>query len=112
MKNTTIRISSELLDNIKLTKSVLGGSTYEDVLAKLVKNELMKTFAYTDSGYLPVGAVVTLSNKKPLVITQVDKDRVLFSNQSSLINGSAFCRKLVLLARSVDTYEDSFTSEL
>lgn len=105
MKNTTIRISSSLLEEIKAVKELLGGGTYEDVLAGLVKTELMKTYAYINAGYVGVGAVVSHRGGGPLVIKTVEKGLVVFNDNSYVLNGGNTCHELVVLSDNYEDYE-------
>lgn len=101
MKNTTIRISGKLLNDIKQLKDFTGLSTYEDVLNAIVKKELRKTHAFTKDGYLPVGAVVK-DKGKLLVIKSIIGDKVVFDDYSYAMNGGSTVYELSLVAMSLE----------
>lgn len=104
MKNTTIRISETLLDNIKLLKATTNESTYENLLSKIVKSELKKSYAYTKNGYLGVGTVVK-DKDTVLVIKEVTQDKVVFNDGTSAINGSATVYNLDFLSDTISQYK-------
>jgi hypothetical protein len=104
MKNTTIRISGELLQNLKLLKAEHMAVTYEDLLMKVVRKELEKCFALTQDGYLAVGTVVK-DGDEVLVIDSIDRGEVRFSDGSFALNGGRAVRKLTHLADSLQEYE-------
>jgi hypothetical protein len=103
MGNTTIRVSSELLDNIKLLKDTTQVKAYEEVLQHLVKQELKKYYVRTKLGRVQAGAVVN-ARGVVLVITKVTPERVFFDDGSYALNGGKYTYDLELVAESVEEY--------
>lgn len=102
--NTTIRISSDLLNNLKLLKSTTQAKTYEEVINTLVKQELKKHFVRTKLGRIQAGAVVSARGTL-LVITDITPERVFFDDGSYAFNGGKYTYDLELVATSVDEYD-------
>lgn len=103
MKNTTIRVSDGLLDDIRLLKSLKEMGTYEELLHSMVKAELRQSCAYTADGYLPVGTVVEYEGST-LVIKAIVGNKVMFEEGSWAFNGSKAVYDLKFLADSVEVY--------
>lgn len=103
MSNTTIRVSNDLLNNLKLLKSTTQAKTYEEVLHTLIKQELKKSFVRTKLGRIQVGAVVNARGVL-LVITEVTPERVFFDDGSYAFNGSKYTYDLELVASSIEEY--------
>lgn len=106
--NTTIRISSELLENLKLLKTTTQTKTYEEALRHLVKQELKKYFVRTKGGCVQAGAVVNARGVL-LVITKVTPERVFFDDGSYAFNGGKYTYDLELVATSVEEYDGGRT---
>lgn len=102
--NTTIRISSDLLNNLKLLKSTTQAKTYEEVINALVKQELKKSFVRTKLGRIQAGAVVSARGTL-LVITDITPERVFFDDGSYAFNGGKYTYDLELVATSVEEYD-------
>jgi hypothetical protein len=103
MKNTTIRVSDALLDDIRILKKHKGLSTYEELLQVMVRAELKKDHAYTADGYLSAGMVVEYEGSS-LVIKSIVDNKVVFEEGSYAFNGSKAVYDLKFLADSVETY--------
>ena len=108
---TMIRVSRGLNSDLKQLKDTMvkpGSSS--DVLHLLIQKELMKTHAQTNHGFLPVGSVVNGPEGKPLVIGNVSRNEVVFTDGSYVLNGSAACSNLEFLAESIDKFDGGLLS--
>lgn len=110
MSAPMIRVNDELLDSLRLLKTVTDSSSYQQVVQELVHKELVKTHVYTTEGYLPVGAVVRM-NGKDLVITDISCGKVTFNDNSYVINGSGCSYDLELVAMSLEVYQGGIVHE-
>ena len=110
MANTMMRVTSDVTDKLKLLKKVSGfKGSYQDMVDKLVMEELAKTHFYTVDGHVTVDAVVLNTAGKYLVVEAVDKDRITFRDGSSLMNGGSTSYALRLFADSVSSCGVGFT---
>lgn len=109
MSNSMMRVTGELLEDVKLLKEVKAAKgklgTHNKILHELVKTELRKTHAQTQDGYLAEGVVVLGPAGKPVVIRAVRKNEVVFNDDTYIINGSVACVNLKLLANSIEEFE-------
>ena len=87
-----------------MLKAASGESTYQDVISKLVHNELFKTHAFTKDGYAPIGAVL-FNDKDYFVIKDIQGDRVLLDNGAYGINGAGGIWSLTIAAMSVEAFD-------
>lgn len=110
MSGSMMRVTSELQKDIKLLKEVKAAKgklgTHSDLIHDLVKTELRKTRAYTEDGYLAEGAVVLGPVFKPVVIKSIGNDKVVFSDDTYVINGGTACYNLKLLSENVEEFEE------
>lgn len=101
-----MRVSKEVLSGIKLLKSLSNFTgSQQDIVGKLVKAELKKTFVDTRYGYVGVGAVVLGPDSVTLVVSSIDEDKVTFRDGSFILNGGATSFELKLLSNSVEDFE-------
>ena len=110
MGESMIRVKKPQLQELKILKDLYKtkvGSNSE-LLQLLVSKELRNYTVKTQDGYLCEGAVVLGVSKKPVVITHISSSKVVFSDNSCLINGSKTCHNLKLLAKCVEEFEGSF----
>ena len=110
MNVVSIKVEKGVLDDLKLLKSITKSKSYGEIIDKLVHEELLKTHAFTISGYLPVGSVVR-NRKDVLVITHIVDRKVIFNDHSYVLNQGEYCWKLELLADNVDKYDGGRVSE-
>ena len=115
VKGSMMRVTAELLEDLKVLKeaySTKGKSLSNGELAQLlVSDELKNVRVKTQEGYLREGSVVMGPANKPVVIRHIEKDKVVFSDHTCLVNGSKTCYALTLLANSVDEYDGGFFNE-
>jgi hypothetical protein len=108
LKMSMMRVSSELVEDIKLLKLIKSFSgklgTHNNIVHSLVKAELKKTHAHTKNGYISEGSVVIGPSGKPVVIDTVSKDIVTFNDKTYVINGGLACYSMELLADNVEEF--------
>jgi hypothetical protein len=108
-KSSMMRVTAELVDDLKLLKEVkaVNGKlgTHNDIVHELVKAELRKTHAETCAGFLPEGAVVLGPSSKPVVIRTVSEGNVTFNDNTYVINGGIACKAMKLLAESIESFD-------
>jgi len=101
----TIRVKESTADRLRILKDSLSAGTYDTIISDLVDKELKLTHAYTEDGYLPIGAVVLGPANVPLVIKSIQNGKVIFDDNTYLINGSKVCYTLRLLSYNVNDYD-------
>ena len=102
MASSMIRVSEELIDDLKLLKELHKAPSYQLVIKDLVHEALKTSHAFTKEGYLPAGCVVASHDGKPLVIKGVTDGKVIFNDNTYVINGGATCYSLNFLAGDRD----------
>lgn len=105
MTASMIRVGEELLDDLKLIKEVRKAPSYQSVIKELVHEELKTTHAYTKEGYLPIGCVVSSHDGKPLVVKSIADGKVIFNDNTYVINGGTACYSLNFLADCIEEYD-------
>jgi mannose-1-phosphate guanylyltransferase len=114
-KSSMMRVSAELVEDLKLLKLIksckgkLG--THSSLVHNLVTAELRKTHAYTKNGYIDEGCVVRGPSGKPVVIKAVSQDTVVFNDGTYVINGGIACYAMELLADSVKEFSGGLIDE-
>lgn len=107
-KGSMMRVSDKLVEDLKLLKEVksLKGKlgTHSNLVHNLIKAELRKTHADTQDGFLAEGCVVLGPSDNPVVIKSVGKSKVVFNDDTYMINGSPACTELELLAESIEEF--------
>ena len=106
MKDKMMRVTSGVLDKLKVLKGVIGNAPYSDIIGDLVHKELLKHTAFTKDGYLPIGTVVRDMDGIDLVIKSVTQDKVIFNDFSYVINGGGACWKLTKLGDTVAEHNE------
>ena len=104
MSNSMIRVTKELIEDLKVLKTVIPG-TNNNIIHYIIKEELKKSFMATVDGYAAVGAVISGPSGNPVVIISITRDKVVFSDGTYVINGSAFCSSLKILSDSVEEFD-------
>lgn len=105
MSSSMMRIDSEVIDDIKFLKAVRGnGGSHQELIKAMVKEELSKTHVETVDGYVGVGAVIKVPTGEVLVIENVVKDRISFTDGSCLINGGLISHNIRLLSEDIQNY--------
>lgn len=107
MKDSTIRISKNVVDCLKLLKNVKGiKDSHGSVIQDLIHNALLETHVTTKKGYVTVGSVV-LKDHYPVVIESITKDKVVFRDGQSILNSSKESYNLLLLSYDVSDYSSN-----
>jgi hypothetical protein len=105
MSSSMMRIDSEVINDIKFLKGIVGnGGSHQELIKALVKDELSKTHISTVDGYVGVGAVIKVPTGEVLVIENVTKDRISFTDGSCLINGGLISHNIRLLSEDIQNY--------
>jgi mannose-1-phosphate guanylyltransferase len=114
-KMSMMRVSSELVEDLKLLKLAKSSSgklgTHNNIVHSLVKAEMRKTHAHTKNGYIAEGAVVRGPSGKPVVIGKITEAEVVFTDGTYLINGGTACYDMELLAASVEEFDGGLIDE-
>jgi len=106
MKDKMMRVTGELLDNLKTLKSIIGSAPYSDIIQDLVHEKLLKVTAFTSNGYLPIGTVVEDVEGTVLVIDSITDGKVIFNDFSWVLNGGSTCMALKKLSDNVTSLDD------
>jgi hypothetical protein len=115
LKMSMMRVSSDLVEDIKLLKLIKSYSgklgTHNNIVHNLVKAELRKTHVHTRDGYISEGCVVRGPSGKPVVIGKVSEAEVVFTDGTYLINGGTASYNMYLLAYSVEEFAGGLINE-
>jgi len=104
MKDKMLRVTSGVIDDLKVLKGIIGSAPYSDIIEELVHEKLLENTAFTKDGYLPVGTVVKDMEGDTLVIKHVTKGKVIFNDYSAVFNGGGACLALRKLADNVSEH--------
>lgn len=105
MKDKMIRVTDEVVGKLKTLKGIIGSTPYSDTIDELLHEKLLTLTAFTEEGYVPVGAVVMDTEGNTLVIRSIVNDKVIFNDHSHMFNGGGDCMKLVKLSDTVEEFK-------
>jgi len=89
-----------------MLKTEKSCNVYEDVISELVNRELKSSNVLTGSGFIPIGSVVRNGSGTVLVIDCIKDSKVIFSDNSQVLNGDFACMRLVQLSENVESYRE------
>ena len=100
----TVRVSEQNVNLLNILKKDFDVNSYDKVLKRLTEGYLKKHYADTDKGFVSKGAVVEIEDRV-VFIKEVNEDTVWFSDGSSIFNSSMACKRINVLANSVEEFE-------
>jgi len=100
----TVRVSEQNVNLLNILKKDFDVNSYDKVLKRLTEEYLRKHYADTDKGFVSKGAVVEIEDRV-VFIKDVNEDTVWFNDGSSIFNSSVACKRINVLANSVEEFE-------